>query len=119
MKALVIAACAALTAAPALAAEPPTTLQAVTARGVVLRTSFGLEIQVAYTPDGKFTAQAPNGPGAGTWRIVDGDTLCTRLDGPDPTETCTLYPGGKKPGDVFEVDGAMGPAMGKVTVAIR
>jgi hypothetical protein len=119
MKALVIAASAAVSATPAFAAESPTTLQVVTGRGIVMRTAFGLEISAAYTPDGKFTAQTAGGQAAGTWRIEGDRALCTRLDGPDPTETCVLYPDGKKAGDAFELDGAMGPTMGKVTVTIR
>lgn len=119
MKTLMIAACAALAAAPALAAEQPTTLQVVTARGIVIKTSFGVEVQIAYAPDGKFTVQTPGGPVAGTWRIVDGRTLCTRLDGAGSDETCAAYPDGKTAGETFEMDGAMGPAVGKVAVTIR
>ena len=117
MKTLQLAACAALLATPALA-ETSSTLQAVTTRGVVMQTRFGFDVPITYAADGTFTAQPPGQSVSGTWRIVDGRTLCTRL-GADPTETCATYPDGKQAGDAFELDGAMGEALGKVTVRIR
>ncbi len=115
-KTLMLAATAALTCGPALAA--PTTLEAVTTRGIVMQTRFGFDVPVAYTADGRFTAQPPGDKVSGKWRIVDGRTLCTSLDG-DPTETCAAYPDGKAAGDTFEVDGAMGPALGVVKIQIK
>jgi hypothetical protein len=87
--------------APALA----DTLQEVTAKGIVLSVQ-GMDIDVAYTPDGKFTAM--DGQVTGTWRI-DGDKLCTSSNF-DPNETCVAYPHDKKSGDTFEVTGPQGPA---------
>ena len=57
----------ALSAAPAFA----DTLQEVTSHGIVLNIQ-GMDIDVTYTPDGKFTAM--DGQVTGTWRI-DGDKL--------------------------------------------
>jgi hypothetical protein len=34
-------------------------------------------------------------------------------------EVCAVYPAGKRSGDVFDVPGAMGPAMGVVQVRIN
>src|SRR5689334_16996825 len=79
MRALILAlALALLTASPA-GAE---TLQEVTTKGVVL-TLGGTDIEIAFLPDGKFTAL--NGAMSGTWRI-DGDKLCTK--GEDGNEIC-------------------------------
>lgn len=88
-------------AAPAFAG----TLQEVTTRGIVL-TVVGAEIDVVYTPDGKFTAA--DGQVTGEWRI-DGDKLCTKSNF-DPVEQCVEYPKDKKSGDSFEVVGPQGPA---------
>ena len=52
----------------------------------------GTDIDVVYTPDGKFTAAS--GQVTGTWRI-DGEKLCTTSNF-QPTEECTAYPKGKK-----------------------
>jgi hypothetical protein len=57
-------------AAPAAA----DTLQEVTTKGIVLSVQ-GMDIDVKYTPDGKFTAM--DGQVTGEWRI-DGDKLCTK-----------------------------------------
>ena len=100
--------------AAALVALPMTavagTLEEVTTKGVIL-TVQGQEIDVAYTPDGKFTAAG--GQITGEWRI-DGDKLCTKSS-LQPEERCTEYPKDKKSGDSFEVSGAMGP----VTIKIK
>ena len=99
----------ALTAAAALVllatAASADTLQEVTTRGIVL-TAGGMDIDVAYTPDGKFTAM--NGQVTGTWRI-DGDKLCTTSNF-QPEESCTEYPKGKKAGDSFDLTTPQGTA---------
>jgi len=81
------------------------TLQEVTTKGIVL-TVQGMDIDVTYTPDGKFTAM--EGQVTGTWRI-DGDKLCTSSNF-DPNETCVAYPKDKKSGDSFDVTGPQGTA---------
>ena len=81
------------------------TLQEVTTRGIVL-TVQGMQIDVTYTPDGKFTAM--DGQVTGEWRI-DGDKLCTKSNF-DPEEQCVAYPKDKKSGDSFEVSGPQGSA---------
>ncbi len=88
-------------AAPAFA----DTLQELTTHGMVL-TVQGTDIDVTYTPDGKFTAY--NGQITGSWRI-DGDKLCTSSNF-DPAEQCVTYPTGKKSGDTFEVTSERGTA---------
>ena len=96
-------ACAALTlavAAPATAG----TLEEVTTHGIVV-TIADMDIDVSFTPDGKFTAL--NGAVAGTWRI-DGDKLCTTT--PEAGENCSVYPADKKSGDTFEVSNEQGSA---------
>jgi hypothetical protein len=100
MRILLAAAVLAL-ATPALA----DTLQEVTTKGIVL-TVQGMDIDVTYTPDGKFTAM--DGQVTGTWRI-DGDKLCTSSNF-DPNETCVAYPHDKKSGDTFDVTGPAGTA---------
>ncbi|MFZ5720947.1 MAG: hypothetical protein ACOY5Y_15915 [Pseudomonadota bacterium] len=98
---------AALAAALVLAGPSAAgTLQEVTTRGIVL-TVMGADIDVAYTPDGKFTAA--DGQVVGEWRI-DGDKLCTKSNF-DPAEQCVEYPKDKKSGDSFEVVGPQGAAM--------
>lgn len=88
-------------AAPAAA----DTLQEVTTKGIVLSVQ-GMDIDVKYTPDGKFTAM--DGQVTGEWRI-DGDKLCTKSNF-DPNESCVEYPKGKTSGDSFEVTGPQGAA---------
>ena len=118
MRTLILAAALAALAAPALAqqsaappagaatgAPPSDTLQAVTTRGIIL-TVQGMDIDVSYTPDGKFSAL--DGQVTGTWRI-DGDKLCTAST-VDPDETCVQYPTGKKSGDSFDLTGPRGTA---------
>jgi hypothetical protein len=104
MKRIIIASVAALLAAPAIA-QTTTTLQEVTTKGIVMDAG-GFTIDVAYTPDGKFTAM--DGAVTGTWRI-DGEKLCTTSNF-NPAEECTVYPAGKKSGDSFEMTGAQGTA---------
>jgi hypothetical protein len=99
---IILAAAAALAlATPALA----DTLQEVTTRGIVL-TVEGMDIDVTYTPDGKFTAL--DGQVTGTWRI-DGDKLCTTSNF-EPEETCVAYPHDKKSGDSFDLTSPRGTA---------
>ncbi len=114
MRLRLIAALAAALATPAVA-QTPTTLQNVTTHGVVMKV-YGMEIPVAYSADGKFSAKAGATAVSGTWRI-DGERLCTRVE-PD-AEVCAAYPAGKRSGDTFEVPGAMGPQMGVITIRIN
>ena len=88
-------AAAAVFALPACAS----TLTEVTSHGMVV-TIADVDIDVAFTPDGKFTAL--NGAVTGTWRI-DGDKLCTSSN-VDPNETCFAYPKDKKSGDKFVLE---------------
>ena len=81
------------------------TLKEVTTKGIVL-TVQGMEIDVSYTPDGKFTAM--DGQVTGTWRI-DGEKLCTTSNFA-PEEECTAYPKDKKSGDTFDLTGPNGTA---------
>lgn len=105
MRKLLIAAAAFALATPAFAG----TLQEITTKGMILVVE-GMEIDVKYTPDGKFTAM--DGQVTGTWKI-DGDKLCTTSNF-DPTEQCLEYPKDKKAGDSFEVTGPMGTATIKI-----
>lgn len=104
MRSLIVA--AALAAAGPAAAD---TLQEVTTHGIVLNVE-GTNIDVTYTPDGKFTAAGVHS--TGTWRI-DGDKLCTTSN-VRPEEACAVYPPGNKSGDSFEVSGPRGS--GTVTI---
>ena len=108
MRTLLLAAAAAALAAfatPALA----DTLQEVTTKGIIL-TIQGQDIEVTYTPDGKF--MAADGQVTGEWRI-DGDKLCTKSNF-DPTEQCVEYPKDKKSGDSFDLEGPQGVATIKI-----
>jgi hypothetical protein len=105
MRSLGIAVAFAALAAPAMAG----TLEEVTTKGMVISLE-GMEIDVKYTPDGKFTAL--DGQVTGTWRI-DGDKLCTTSNF-EPAEQCVAYPKDKKSGDSFEVTGPQGSAMVKI-----
>jgi hypothetical protein len=101
MRLLPLASLAALvfSTAPAVAqAANADTYKAVIAHGVII-VAPEMEIDVAFTPDGKFTAF--RGMSSGVWRI-DGDKLCST---PNETliEGCAVYPAGKKSGDTFEV----------------
>ncbi len=104
MKRIIVPAIAALLAAPALA-QTATTLQELTTKGMVMDAG-GMQIEVTYTPDGKFTAM--DGAVTGAWRI-DGEKLCTTSNFV-PQEECVVYPAGKKSGDSFEVTGSQGTA---------
>ena len=89
----------ALSATPAVAqAANADTYKAVVAHGVVI-VAPEMEIDVTFTPDGKFSAF--KGMSTGVWRI-DGDKLCST---PNETliESCAVYPAGRKSGDTFEV----------------
>jgi hypothetical protein len=96
-------------AAPAFAQEK-TTLQHMVEKGIVVKFP-GLDLDVFYHPDGKYSALG--GKVTGTWRI-EGETLCAKA-ATDNAEACTLYPVGKKPGDAFEVEGPSG----QVTIQIN
>ena len=102
-----------MTAAAVLALAAPAaagTLDEVVKHGIVLIVQ-DMQIDVTYTPDGKFTAL--DGQVTGAWRI-DGDKLCTSSNF-DPNETCIAYPKDKKSGDSFELTGPQGA----VTVKIK
>ena len=104
---------AATVAAVVLTATAPAfadTLQEVVAHGIVL-TVQGMDIDVVYTPDGKFTAMG--GQVTGTWRI-DGDKFCTTSNF-QSDETCAVYPAGKKSGDSFDLT----TPQGSVTIRIK
>jgi hypothetical protein len=105
MRSLIVAAALAALATPAFAG----TLEEITTKGIVLSVQ-GMDIDVTYTPDGKFTAL--EGQVTGTWRI-DGDKLCTTSNF-EPQEQCVAYPKDKKSGDSFEVTGPQGAAMIKI-----
>lgn len=98
---LIVAAALLALATPAFAG----TLEEVTSRGIKL-SAQGFELDVAYSPDGKFTAM--DGQVTGTWRI-DGDKLCTTSNF-QPEEQCTAYPKDKKSGDSFDLEGPQGTA---------
>src|SRR3990167_7268932 len=101
MRRLLIAAAILALATPAAA----DTLQGVTTRGIVLSVQ-GMDIEVTYTPDGKFTAL--DGQVTGTWRI-DGEKPCPPSNF-EPAEQCVAYPTGKTSGDSFDVTGPQGAA---------
>lgn len=105
MKKLIACLAIAAIAAPAFA----DTLKEVTTKGIIL-TVMGMDIDVTYTPDGKFTAM--EGQVTGTWRI-DGEKLCTTSNFA-PDEECTVYPKDKKSGDTFELTGPAGTATIKI-----
>ena len=90
-----------LSAGPSLAQTTPgnaDTYREIVAHGVVM-VFPDFEIDVAFKPDGTFTAM--KGASKGKWRIED-DKLCST---PDETlmETCAVYPAGKKSGDTFVI----------------
>ena len=105
MRSLIAAAVLAILASPAFAG----TLEEVTTRGITLNIQ-GMDIDVKYTPDGKFTAL--DGQVTGEWRI-DGDKLCTKSNF-EPEEQCIAYPKDKKSGDSFELTGPQGAATIKI-----
>jgi hypothetical protein len=81
------------------------TLKELTTHGMVM-TIQGMEIEVKYTPDGKFSAL--DGQITGAWKI-DGDKLCTTSNF-SPEETCAVYPKDKKSGDTFDLTTEQGTA---------
>ena len=95
------------------------TLKEVTTHGVIITMDQIGDVEVTYTPDGKFSAKSDiltstlGGPLTGTWRI-DGDKLCT-TSSVQPDESCTAYPKDKKSGDTFP----LGNAQGTVNVKIK
>jgi hypothetical protein len=100
-----------LLTAPAVAQVPNAdTYKEIVAKGVFIVTP-DVEIDVTFTPDGRF--KALGGMSTGIWKI-DGDKLCTT---PKETliETCAVYPAGKKSGDEFHLE-APG---GRVKIRIR
>ena len=105
MRILLAAAAIAALAMPAFA----DTIEEVVKKGIVLNIQ-GMDIEVAYTADGKFTAM--DGQVTGTWKR-DGDKMCTSSNF-DPNETCAEYPKDKKSGDSFEVTGPQGSATIKI-----
>lgn len=96
-------------AASAQAAANADTYREILAHGVVIVLPE-MEIDVTFTPDGRFTALG--GQSTGVWKIAD-DRLCST---PNETlmETCGVYPAGKKSGDTFEITAPTG----RVTVRI-
>lgn len=106
MRILLAAAAFAALATPAFA----DTIDEIVKHGIVLSIQ-GMDIDVAYTPDGKFTAM--DGQVTGAWKR-DGDKMCTSSNF-DPNETCTAYPADKKSGDTFELEGPQG----SVTIKIK
>lgn len=105
MRAILCVAALAAFASPAAA----DTIDEVTTRGILLNVQ-GMDIEVTYTPDGKFTAL--DGQVTGEWRR-DGDKLCTKSNF-DPAEQCVEYPKDKKSGDSFDVTGPQGTATIKI-----
>lgn len=110
MKRLFVGAACLAFLAPALAPGAfADTLQEVVKHGITLSVS-GMDIDVTYTPDGKFTAM--DGQITGTWKIKD-DKLCTSSNF-NPEEQCTAYPKDKKSGDSFELTSDQGTATIKI-----
>lgn len=85
------------------------TLEEITAHGMVI-TIGDMPIDLAFTPDGKFTGF--DGQITGTWKI-DGDKLCTSSN-LDPNVTCMAYPKGHKSGDTFTLDTPQGSVPVKI-----
>ena len=93
-------------AAPAFAADPTDTVKEVIAKGVIMSVA-GMEIDMAYNPDGTFIGMG--GQFGGKYR-VDGNKICISAD-QLPAEQCLEYPDGKKSGDKFTLNlGDFGPA---------
>lgn len=86
------------------------TIDEVVKHGIVLNVQ-GMDIEVTYTADGKFTAM--DGQVTGAWKR-DGDKLCTSSNF-DPNETCAAYPADQKSGDSFDLEGPQG----SVTIKIK
>ena len=96
----------------ALAAAVPAragTLEEITTHGMVV-TIADMDIDISFTPDGKFTGM--EGQLTGTWKI-DGDKMCTTSN-LNPSETCLAYPSDKKSGDSFDLTGPQGSVKVKI-----
>ena len=111
MRKLIAAAALAATLALFALAAPARadTLEEITQHGMVI-TIGDMAIDLAFTPDGKFTGF--DGQITGTWKI-DGDKLCTTSN-LDPNETCVAYPKGHKSGDTFQLDTPQGSVPVKI-----
>ena len=114
---LFIAGAAFALAAPALAFAPGNdTLQAVVAKGTVIKASIQgqeLELGMTYKADGTYTVSAMGQEAGGGTYTLDGDKLCTKSQ---LGEGCTVYPAGKKAGDSFKITS---PTLGEATVTIN
>jgi hypothetical protein len=104
---------ACLTTMQFASAQSADTLAAMVRNGATFSTQ-GIKINVDYAEDGTFSGDAAGTDFTGTYRIV-GDQLCTSSS-LATSETCTVYPPGKAPGDMFEVSS---PTMGTLTVRIN
>ena len=116
MRLMLLAATAAMLAAPAFA-QDKTTLDYVTTQGSVMKADMQgtpIELPLSYKADGSYTTSAMGQDITGKWRI-DGDKLCTQ-NAMSPSETCIAYPASKKPGDEFTVEH---PMLGPVSVKIN
>ncbi len=105
---LAIAASLMLAAAPSLAqtpAAPNDTIQAIIAKGDALDV-MGTVYTLTYSADGTYKDDQGSG---GKWR-ADGDKLCINPDAIGQ-ELCSVYPGGKKSGDKFEIQSDFGAMM--------
>lgn len=89
------------------------TLRLLVSNGAVMRAN-GYSILVQYHEDGTYTGRVETVEFAGEWRI-DGTRLCT-ASRMSPTQTCTEYPPGKRPGEAFDVQS---PTLGEVNVRIN
>jgi hypothetical protein len=116
MKLKLIAAVAAILAAPALAqtAPPSDTLQVVLAKGTTMSVAqMGITGDVVYKPDGTFTGF--EGQYEGTYK-VDGAKLCLTAPAVGQDNTCFEYPAGKTSGDKFKVTD---PNVGEIEITIK
>ena len=86
------------------------TIDEVVKNGIILNIQ-GMDIEVTYTADGKFTAM--DGQVTGAWKR-DGDKMCTSSNF-QPEESCAAYPADKKSGDSFELTSPEG----SVTIKIK
>lgn len=116
MRLMLVAAAAAMLAAPAFA-QDTSTLGYIISKGSVMKADMQgtpIELPLTYKADGSYTTSAMGQDITGKWRI-DGEKLCTQ-NSMSPSETCIAYPAGKKPGDEFTVEH---PMFGPVTVKIN
>jgi hypothetical protein len=103
MKLKLLAAVAALAAAPALAqtAPPSDTVKLVLEKGTTMSVAqMGITGDVVYKADGTFTGF--DGQYEGTYK-VDGSKLCVTAPAVGQDNTCFAYPDGLKSGDKFKV----------------